>query len=41
MLESLYHLRELSAEWQEEYNEFHPYQSLHNLSPNKYFETTT
>jgi putative transposase len=37
MFESLRHLRELSSEWQDEYNEFHPHQSLNNLSPNKYF----
>ncbi len=41
MFESLYTLRELSAEWQEVYNEFHPHQSLNNLSPNKYLETNT
>ena len=41
MFESLYHLRELSAEWQDEYNEFHPHQSLNNLSPNKYLEINT
>ena len=27
MFESLQHLRELSSEWQDEYNEFHPHQS--------------
>jgi putative transposase len=36
MFESLRHLRELSSEWQDEYNEFHPHQSLNNLSPNKF-----
>ena len=41
MFESLHHLRELSSEWQDEYNEFHPHQSLNNLSPNKYLETNT
>ncbi len=41
MFASLYHIRELSAEWQDDYIKFHPHQSLHNLSPNKYFETTT
>jgi putative transposase len=41
MFESLNHLRELSAEWQDEYNEFHPHQSLNNLSPNKYLEINT
>ena len=38
MFESLHHLRKLSSEWQDEYNEFHPHQSLNNLSPNKYLE---
>jgi putative transposase len=41
MFESLRHLRELSSEWQDEYNEFHPHQSLNNLSPNKYLEINT
>lgn len=41
MFESLYNLRELSAEWQDEYNEFHPHQSLNDRRPNKYFKTTT
>jgi hypothetical protein len=34
-------LRELSSELQDEYNEFHPHQSLNNLSPNKYLEINT
>jgi hypothetical protein len=38
MFESLSHLRELSSEWQDEYNEFHPHQSLNNLSPNKIYK---
>lgn len=38
MFESLYHLRKLAAEWMEEYNNFHPHQSLNNLSPLKYLE---
>jgi len=41
MFESLRHLRELSSEWQDEYNEFDPHQSLNNLSPNKYLEINT
>lgn len=31
----------LTSEWQDEYNEFHPHQSLNNLSPNKYLEINT
>ena len=41
MFESLHHLRELSSEWQDEYNECHPHPSLNNLSPNKYLEINT
>jgi putative transposase len=41
LFESLHHLRELSAHWQDEYNEFHPHQSLKNLSPNKYLQTNS
>ncbi|MFM2231289.1 MAG: hypothetical protein RIR98_1474 [Bacteroidota bacterium] len=41
MFESLHHLRELSSEWQDEYSEFYPHQSLNNLSPNKYLEINT
>jgi putative transposase len=41
MFESLHHLRELSSEWQDEYNEFQPNESLFNLIPNKYLEINT
>jgi len=41
IFESLHHLRELSSEWQDEYNEFDPHQSLNNLYPNKYLEINT
>lgn len=38
LLESLQQLKELSEEWMNTYNEFHPHQSLNNLSPLKYLE---
>ena len=38
LFESLYQLRELSYNWMKEYNEFHPHQSLNNMSPLKYLE---
>ena len=38
MFQSLHHLRELSSEWQDEYNEFRPHQFLNDLSHNKYLE---
>ena len=41
MFQSLHHLRELSSEWQDEYNEFRPHQFLNNLSHNKYLEINT
>jgi putative transposase len=38
LFNSLHHLRALSQEWMEEYNQHHPHQSLNNLSPIKYLE---
>lgn len=38
LFESLVHLRALSEEWMDEYNQHHPHQSLNNLSPLKYLE---
>lgn len=41
LFESLNHLRTLSEEWMDEYNEHHPHQSLNNLSPNQYLKQNT
>lgn len=41
LFDSLHHLRLLSEDWMEEYNEHHPHQSLNNLCPKKYLELNT
>lgn len=38
LLESIEQLRELSESWLISYNQFHPHQSLNNMSPLKYLE---
>jgi putative transposase len=38
LLESLSHLKELSEDWKNQYNQLHPHQSLNNMSPLKYLE---
>lgn len=38
LFESLQQLKELSWEWQQDYNNLHPHQSLNNQSPLKYLE---
>lgn len=37
--EGLQQLEEISMEWMIDYNEFHPHQSLNNMSPAKYLQT--
>lgn len=41
LFESIHHLRVLSQDWMEEYNNHHPHQSLNYLSPIKYLEQNT